>query len=621
MSPRIRLALWILLVCPALVVADPTATPPTSLDTYVNAPDPSFTYSLMGTRAGLNGTTIYTYDMTSQTWNGTQTDTSVWHHTVQLVVPQKVTSTTGTLWIDGGSNPINFNFANQSTNGLAAPTPDEVGLSQIASRTGSIVTILSQVPNEPIRFQSDPNHPRSEDSAIAQSLMDYVTSGGQKTTAPLLIPMVKAAKEAMDLTQQVVHQLPPPVTNPYSSPGIKVPSSQPQNDITINDFVVSGASKRGWTTWLTGAVDDRVKAISPVVFDALNLNKQLPAYGQIYDKVSDDVISDGSHQYPAKLTPYVDLSGDGTVSLTRIFSNPELYPEQIVKAANDAINIIDPYAYKDRYADMPKYSVNAAGDEFFANISSNNYFNEMPGPKWIRYIPNAGHGVATDFSPLNPANQDNNSTNDDVNMPATDTFIEGFTAYLTAQITGEVLPEYSWTITPSLDGLGVTISVQFTNGVLPDHMRVWYADNQTAPDFRFNRDIDPTQVAAALWTSIDIDMSTQSPVNGLFQYTMNLPSVGFREFYLDFDYQLRNAPESKYDYFELGSNAIARRPYFYFSSGIALMDSKGLFFGPTGDALTANFIASVPETSSIVMAGFGLACMAVVAARRYRKAG
>lgn len=59
----------------------------------------------------------------------------------------------------------------------------------------------------------------------------------------------------------------------------------------ISKFMVSGASKvtgdckvlnvlqshvtsqRGWTTWLTGAVDKRVVAIVPVVMDELNFVK------------------------------------------------------------------------------------------------------------------------------------------------------------------------------------------------------------------------------------------------------------------------------------------------------------------------------------------------------------
>ena len=34
--------------------------------------------------------------------------------------------------------------------------------------------------------------------------------------------------------------------------------------------IVTGASKRGWATWLVGAVDPRVMAIVPVVMDELN---------------------------------------------------------------------------------------------------------------------------------------------------------------------------------------------------------------------------------------------------------------------------------------------------------------------------------------------------------------
>jgi PhoPQ-activated pathogenicity-related protein len=33
----------------------------------------------------------------------------------------------------------------------------------------------------------------------------------------------------------------------------------------IAQFIVAGASKRGWTTWTTGAVDTRVIAIIPIV--------------------------------------------------------------------------------------------------------------------------------------------------------------------------------------------------------------------------------------------------------------------------------------------------------------------------------------------------------------------
>ena len=39
----------------------------------------------------------------------------------------------------------------------------------------------------------------------------------------------------------------------------------------IDSFMVSGGSKRGWTTWLAAATDTRVTFAVPIVADLLNM--------------------------------------------------------------------------------------------------------------------------------------------------------------------------------------------------------------------------------------------------------------------------------------------------------------------------------------------------------------
>src|SRR5438309_8451683 len=65
--------------------------------------------------------------------------------------------------------------------------------------------------------------------------------------------------------------------------------SRNRNTQKVEKFVVGGASKRGWTTWLTGAVDPRVQAIAPMVIDMLNMSTQAKWAQKVYGKQSEQI--------------------------------------------------------------------------------------------------------------------------------------------------------------------------------------------------------------------------------------------------------------------------------------------------------------------------------------------
>ena len=55
-------------------------------------------------------------------------------------------------------------------------------------------------------------------------------------------------------------------------------------------------------------------------------------------------------------------------------------------------NLVDPYFYRDRLT-MPKFIMNASGDQFFLPDSSQFYFADLTGDKYLRYVPNADHSL------------------------------------------------------------------------------------------------------------------------------------------------------------------------------------------------------------------------------------
>ena len=157
------------------------------------------------------------------------------------------------MFIDGGTKDEEF-FRLDSTS------------ISYAIESKSVIANISNIPFQPINFLDSDQKDFYEDDLIAFSWNRFLKSGAKKNDAEWLprLPMTRAVVRAMDLVQDI----------------------SKKNKVNVNEFVVSGASKRGWTVWTTAAIDKRVIAIAPMVIDMLNLNKSFENHYRSYGEYS-----------------------------------------------------------------------------------------------------------------------------------------------------------------------------------------------------------------------------------------------------------------------------------------------------------------------------------------------
>ncbi len=133
-------------------------------------------------------------------------------------------------------------------------------LSQVALATKSVVAELKMVPNQPLVFHGD-GVPRKEDDLIAYTWDQFLKTGDERW--PARLPMVKSVVRAMDTVEALFN-------------------ADDDETHRVSEFVVAGGSKRGWTTWMTAAVDKRVVAMMPIVIDVLNVDVSMRHHYSAY---------------------------------------------------------------------------------------------------------------------------------------------------------------------------------------------------------------------------------------------------------------------------------------------------------------------------------------------------
>jgi PhoPQ-activated pathogenicity-related protein len=248
----------------------------------------------------------------SQDWKGTR-----WRHALVEFIPPNVRTT---------GDAILFITGDYSTN----PFPRYI---EAAKRARLPLYVLHQVPNQPLMDGL------REDALIAATFLQYLQTGDG--TWPLLFPMTLSAIRGMDAIQEHTRG-------------------------KVKRFIVAGASKRGWTTWLVGAAQDpRVVGIAPMVIDILNmpaqLNHQLKMLGGLSDEIN-------------------DYSSTG---LTAILST---------QTGQTLAKMVDPYSYLRRVT-VPTLVIVGGNDPFWTVDAHNLYWPQLNEPKLMRVVPNVGHNL------------------------------------------------------------------------------------------------------------------------------------------------------------------------------------------------------------------------------------
>lgn len=391
-------------------------------------------YSLLS-QENLPGLEWRRYQLTSQHWSPEGLVTpAAWQHEVEVFIPSESTSTQGLVVINNGINHPT------DTVPVSEPTDFSIeSLQHIARQTNSVVMAISTIPNQYLEYQQD-NKPRKEDYSVARSWTLFMDAPESRATLPLQVPMAVAISQAMTMAQQALPEK------------------------ALDSFIVTGLSKRGWTTWLTAIADTRVVGIAPFVIDLLDTRTALEHMYQSY-----------GGNWPVAFTPY--------------------YLDEIDKKLDTPgfaklMQIIDPLQYigteYQSRLDIPKYIINASGDDFYVPDNTDFYYEKLPGEKALRVAPNSSHSGIKAFSE------------------------QSLIPFVNRLRQSMPMPQMNTSISIKDKVKTLTVSLSET----PDKVLLWTAANSDARDFRYACNVRYSEFPLAVTPANTLDIALTAPTTG-----------------------------------------------------------------------------------------------------------
>ena len=408
------------------------------LDSFFTKPEPAYAWKKISQKVVAGGT-VYDLHLVSQTWQGRD-----WEHRLQVFYPDNI------------KNPHFCTLLN--TGGSGSDREEILGMTA-AKMADCPFAILYNIPNQPLYDGL------KEDALVVYTWQKFLETGDESW--PLHFPMAKAVLKAMDTVQALTK-------------AEKLPS--------IDKFLITGASKRGWTTWLDGASrDKRIKAIAPMVIDTLNVLAQMPHQLEAYGKPSEQV-------------------GD--------YTNADMMTKLQTPRGKRLMELEDPYSYRDRLT-LPKLLIFGTNDRYWAQDALNLYWGDLKGPKWVMYTPNSGHDLSNGYLQV----------------------VNTLTAFARAQATDTPWPRLTWKyiipkiVSASADAntakIAAGIDLQVISDLKPKSARLFRAYAKTQ-DFRDSK-----------WTSEPITVSDISANAYTVSGHLDAPTEGYATTYGEITYEIQ----------------------------------------------------------------------------------
>ena len=286
------------------------------LYSYFAKPEPAYRWEKRSESSVVGGKIVELH-LVSQTWQGID-----WEHKLEIYFPENVKTPHFCALLNTGGN--------------GGSVEKQIGMT-LATSMECPFAILYNIPNQPLYGG------KTEDDLIVHTWQKYLETGDESW--PLHFPMAKAVLKAIDTLQAYAKD-----------------SQLPE----LSEFLIAGASKRGWTAWLAGASrDKRIKAIVPMVIDTLNLPAQMKHQQEVYQGFSEQI---------------------------EAYTKAGIMSALSTERGKRLLELEDPYSYRNLLT-LPKLLLLGTNDRYWTQDALNLYWDDLKGKKSVMYAPNSGHGL------------------------------------------------------------------------------------------------------------------------------------------------------------------------------------------------------------------------------------